>query len=152
MCKIKKKYLPLPAGLLWMAAGVMVAQTGLPLLAASSSPFPALAGAVVTFLLFYLGVFSSLIYRHEKRIRSYKEEKLPFWRFFDVKSYVIMVVMMSGGIFLRLFNILPFWFIGFFYSGLGIALFACGFRFFWRYRFYEEKIKRTSRLDKNNSK
>lgn len=150
MGKVKKKYLLLIAGVLWMGAGVMVAQIGLPLLAASASLFPMLAGAVATFLLFYLFVFSSLVYRHEKRIRSYKEEKLPFWYFFDVKSYVIMVVMMGGGISLRVFNILPLWFIGFFYSGLGIALFACGFRFFLRYCFYEKGIKPISRLDKKN--
>jgi hypothetical protein len=37
--------------------------------------------------------------------------------------------MMAGGMGLRLAHVFPNWVIGFFYSGLGIALFSCGVRF-----------------------
>ena len=40
-----------------------------------------------------------------------------------------MVIMMAGGMWLRLSQVVPNWMIAFFYSGLGIALFSCGVRF-----------------------
>ena len=50
-------------------------------------------------------------------------------RFFDVKGYIIMAVMMGGGISLRSFGIVPTWFVAFFYTGLGIALALAGVGF-----------------------
>ena len=46
-------------------------------------------------------------------------------KFFDVRGYLIMAVMMGGGIALRSFHLVPGWFIAFFYTGLGIALALC---------------------------
>ena len=40
-----------------------------------------------------------------------------------------MVLMMGGGMALRLAHVMPDWAIAFFYSGLGVALFLCGLRF-----------------------
>jgi hypothetical protein len=85
--------------------------------------------AVVVFLIFYFLIFSKLVNKHTERIRQRPEPKLPFWNFFDRSSYVVMVIMMAGGMWLRLSHIVPNWMIAFFYSGLGIALFSCGVRF-----------------------
>lgn len=145
MPKIEKKYLLLIAGLLWMIAGGMVTRIGFPLLRASHCVVSSVLGAVAVFLVFYLRIFSLLVYKHEKRIRNYRAEKLPFWYFFDPKSYILMAAMMGGGIALRTFGLLPAEFIAFFYPGLGIALFACGVRFsvrFLRYRSGFQLIRR----------
>ena len=91
--------------------------------------------AVVIFLVFYIFIFSRLVTKHSGRIRSENRDRLPFWSFFDRSSYIIMAIMMGGGMALRLSHMVPEWMIAFFYSGLGIALFACGVRFlgvFWR--------------------
>ena len=67
------------------------------------------------------------------RIRSYGEEKMHVLKFFDVRGYLIMAVMMGGGIALRSFHLVPGWFIAFFYTGLGIALALAGVGFLVHY-------------------
>jgi len=127
---IPKNALMLIAGMVWCVAGAMVSGIGLPLLWKLGFMhlilYP-LAGVI--FLIFYFLIFSRLVIKHTNRIRERPEQRLPFWNFFDTSSYVVMVIMMTGGMWLRLGHLVPTWMIAFFYSGLGIALFACGVRF-----------------------
>lgn len=127
---LPKNQLMLIAGLVWCAAGAMVSVVGLPLevsLAPSHLILLPLAGAI--FLAFYFLVFSRLVRKHAGRIRARTEDRLPFWHFFNASSWAVMAVMMGGGMALRLSHVMPDWFIAFFYSGLGVALFLCGVRF-----------------------
>jgi hypothetical protein len=118
------------AGMVWCAAGGMVSGIGVPLLEEFGVMNPVLyLLAVVVFLTFYLLIFSRLVGKHTERIRGRTEQKLPFWNFFDRSSYIVMAIMMTGGMWLRFSHVVPNWTIGFFYSGLGIALFSCGVRF-----------------------
>ena len=118
------------AGLVWCAAGAMVSLIGLPLEFTLAPEHLLLVPlAVVIFLVFYFLVFSRLVQKHTGRIRARTEERLPFWYFFNASSWAVMAVMMGGGIALRLSHAMPDWVIAFFYSGLGVALFACGVRF-----------------------
>ena len=55
------------------------------------------------------------------------------WNFFDVPGYAMMAIMMTGGISLRAFGLVPVWFIAFFYTGLGIALALSGASFLIRF-------------------
>ena len=127
---IPKNRLMLIAGMVWCVAGAMVSGIGLPLLwklgFIQLVLYP-LAGVV--FLIFYFLVFSGLVVKHTERIRARSEQRLPFWNFFDTSSYVVMAIMMAGGMWLRLARVIPNWMIAFFYSGLGVALFSCGVRF-----------------------
>jgi len=127
---IPKNRLMLIAGVVWCIAGAMVSRIGLPLLwtlgFAQLVLYPL---AVVIFLIFYFLIFSGLVVKHTERIRARSEQRLPFWNFFDTSSYIVMVIMMAGGMWLRLAHIIPNWMIAFFYSGLGTALFSCGVRF-----------------------
>lgn len=127
---VPKNQLLLIAGLVWCVAGAMVTIVGLPLeitLAPSHLVLLPLAGAI--FVAFYVFVFSRLVRKHTGRIRARSEERLPVWHFFNASSWAVMAVMMGGGMALRLSHVFPDWFIAFFYSGLGIALFLCGLRF-----------------------
>ena len=45
----------------------------------------------------------------------------------------MMAIMMTGGISLRAFGLVPNWFIAFFYTGLGIALALSGMSFLGRF-------------------
>ena len=63
------------------------------------------------------------------RIRAYEEELHFFLKFFDVKSFIIMAVMMTGGIWLRSSGVAPDRFIAFFYTGLGASLLLTGLLF-----------------------
>jgi small-conductance mechanosensitive channel len=127
---IPKNQLMLIAGLVWCVAGAMVCVVGLPLeftLAPSHLILLPLAGVI--FLAFYFFVFSRLVQKHTGRIRARAEDRLPFWHFFNASSWLVMAVMMGGGMALRFSHLMPDWMIAFFYSGLGVALFLCGVRF-----------------------
>ena len=80
-------------------------------------------------MVFYIFIFSKLVGKHTNRIKSKKNDRLPFWEFFDVPSYIVMIIMMIGGMWLRSSHLIPDNIIGPFYSGLGFALFSCGVRF-----------------------
>lgn len=82
-------------------------------------------------------MFYKMTRKHINRIRSYEEDFRPFWNFFDLKAYIIMTIMMGGGIGLRASGVFPDLFIAFFYTGLGCALFIAGVLFvaeFIRYK------------------
>lgn len=128
--KIYKIRLFLIAGLLWCFAGIMVTMTGIKAWT-QLNDWWINALALVIYLVFYLFIFSKLVRKHERRIMEHPKEKLPWWQFFDKKSYIIMICMMTFGMLLRKSGFLPIWFFSFFYTGLGIALFTCGLRFLY---------------------
>lgn len=64
--------------------------------------------------------------KHTRRIQNYQETYRPVWHFFDLKAYLIMAVMMGGGVWLRYSGLAPDIFIAVFYTGLGCALALAG--------------------------
>ncbi len=128
--RVPKNALMLIAGVVWCIAGTMVTVVGVPLLLRLEPVDPILLPlAAVIFAVFYVFVFSRLVRKHTMRIRAREEERLPVWHFFNASSWIVMFIMMGGGMALRLSHLFPDWFIAFFYTGLGIALFLCGVRF-----------------------
>lgn len=116
------------AGFVWCAAGFNIVRIGL-LAYAEQSGALLIAGSVAVFLVFWTRIFSKLLGKHTDRIVGYGNARQPFWRFFDRQAFVIMAVMMTAGISLRAFSLVPSWFIASFYTGLGIALFGAGVGF-----------------------
>lgn len=131
--KVKAKYLLLIAAAVWFIAGANIVRLGVLAIAEGTTPlYVLLIGIPVIFILFYL-MFSKLVAKHTQRIRSYGEDKMHVLKFFDIKGYIIMIIMMTGGIALRSFGIVPNWFVAFFYTGLGSALMLAGIKFFLRF-------------------
>lgn len=90
--------------------------------------------ATVVFLLFFILVFKRLYYKHTRRIEQKKEDRNCPFSFFDVKSWIIMIFMISLGIVVRSFRLLPESFISVFYTGLSVALILTGMlfiRYWW---------------------
>lgn len=88
--------------------------------------------SVLVFVVFGM-MFFKMSQKHTERIMGYPEERQPFWRFFDLKAYLIMAVMMGGGIGLRAAGVFPDIFVAFFYTGLGCALALAGVLFIRNY-------------------
>ena len=126
---VKKRKLLAIAGCVWLIAGFNVARLGVLSYQklASISVFHILLSLVV-FCAFGMMFFKMSI-KHTKRIKGYKEEFRPVWHFFDLKAYMIMAVMMGGGIGLRSSGLVPDVFIAVFYTGLGCALALAGVMF-----------------------
>lgn len=129
MFKVRAKYLLLIAAAVWFIAGANIVRLGILAIAEGTTALPVLLiGIPAVFILFHM-MFSKLVGKHADRIRGYGEEKMHVLRFFDVKGYAIMAIMMGGGIGLRALGLVPTWFVAFFYTGLGCALALAGIGF-----------------------
>lgn len=130
--KVKKQNLLLLAGIVWMIAGFNVLWIGLETYAEYRMIIN-YAITLMVFLVFWFMVFHKLTIKHTKRIHEFEEELQLFYKFFDLKSFLIMAFMISFGIIIRKFRLLPDRFIAVFYTGLGAALFMAGVLFTWNY-------------------
>lgn len=126
--KVKKNYLILIAGIVWMIAGVNILRIGVQ---ASHGIWHVInvVIAVVVFCLFFFFIFGRMVKKHTDRIMDYKEHRVWVFKFFDVKSYGIMVFMITLGITVRSFKLMPERWIAMFYVGLGSALIAAAVGF-----------------------
>ena len=126
---VKKRTLLAIAGCVWLIAGINVARLGIlsygKLL---QIRIVHIQLSMAVFCAFGLMFFKMSI-KHTRRIKGYKEEFRPVWHFFDLKAYIIMAVMMGGGIWLRSSGLAPDVFIAVFYTGLGCALALAGVLF-----------------------
>ena len=157
---VNRKVLLITAGIVWMAAGANILRIGIVTWLTDSQYWLFKIGeATVVFLLFFLLVFKKLYYKHTKRIEQKihlisrvwrvirrtcshcsanrdmkkKEKNCPF-SFFDVKGWIVMVFMITFGITIRSFHLLPDAFISVFYTGLSLALMSTGvlfIRYWW---------------------
>ncbi len=129
---VKKRTLLLIAGIVWLIAGVNVVRLGIVSYLMIEHRWYWYLSSIAVFLAFGF-MFYRMNKKHTKRIMGYSEERQPFWRFFDLKAYIIMAVMMGGGIGLRAAGVFPDYFVAFFYSGLGCALSLAGILFIRNY-------------------
>lgn len=126
--KVKRNTLLLLACLVWSAAGFNILRIGLTAYPAYRTGLNYLLSLLV-FAVFQQMIFGKLVKKHTARITAYLEERHFFLKFFDKKAFVIMAVMMSGGIGLRVSGLAPERFIAVFYTGLGAALLLAGLLF-----------------------
>ena len=136
---VKKRKLLAVAGCVWLIAGINVARLGI----LSYGKLPQIRAlymllSLAVFCAFGLMFFKMSI-KHTKRIKGYEEEFRPVWHFFDLKAYIIMAVMMGGGIWLRASGLVPDVFIAVFYTGLGCALALAGVLFWIAFIRFHEK-------------
>ena len=133
---IKNKYLLLIAAIVWLIAGFNVLKIGVETYINYVTVVNLLLSLVV-FLVFWIMVFSKLVKKHTLRISSYESEKQWFYLFFDLKSFIIMAIMMTTGIIIRYYALLPDVFIAVFYTGLGSALALAGILFMVNFMRFE---------------
>lgn len=141
MFKVKKRTLLIIAGIVWLIAGFNVARLGIISYTLIEKKWYFYILSVVIFLLFGM-MFYKMSQKHTKRILGY-EDRRPFWNFFDLKAYIIMAIMMGGGIGLRAAGVFPDWFVAFFYTGLGCALALAGVLFIINFINYKNLISKT---------
>lgn len=124
------------AGIVWLIAGFNVARLGI-LSYLEIAPQCYLFLLTIAVFSLFGTMFYKMSQKHTKRIMGYEEYR-PFWHFFDLKAYIIMVCMMGGGIGLRAAGVFADISISFFYSGLGCALALAGVIFIKNYIGYEK--------------
>lgn len=140
--KVKKRTLLLIACFVWTIAGFNVLRIGIVAYPAYLSVLNIFL-SVVVFAVFQGCIFGRLVKKHTGRITGYTEESQFFLKFFDRKAFIIMAVMITGGIGLRVSGLAPERFIAVFYTGLGASLMLAGILFG---RNYFVTVKRKAEL------
>lgn len=138
---MKKRTLLAIAGCVWLIAGINVARLGIiSYMRLDRISYVHILLSLAVFCAFGF-MFYKMSMKHTKRIKGYREEYKPVWKFFDLKSYIIMAVMMGGGIWLRSSGLAPEVFIAVFYAGPGCALALAGVLFRIMFFVYKKTAK-----------
>ena len=91
---------------------------------------PKVVVALFLGLVFYNLMFKKISKKHITRIEGLKNKKHPFYAFFNLRSYLMMIFMISMGITIRLLALVPFEYLALFYIVMGTPLLFSAFRFF----------------------
>lgn len=128
--KVQKRTLLLVASIVWMFAGFRVFTIGLEDIHFNKgNGMVILIFASLTFIVFFRFIFMKLVKKHTVRIVNSELDKQYIYSFFDLRSYLIMGFMMFMGIYVRSLGVFNPYYLGIFYTGLGLALFISGVSF-----------------------
>ncbi len=121
------------ASLVWAFAGGMLLARGYGYDMETTPPHPLLLMAgVVGGILFFRLLFQHISARHIARILTLKPERPCLFSFLSWRSYMLMIIMVGGGIGLRTSGIVPQRDLGALYVAMGLPLLASSARFFYR--------------------
>jgi len=129
--RVSKRYLLLVAALVWTFAGGMLLYRGF----AINNPLPShweieLLLCMAAGLLFFWLLFNRISTKHVLRINNLPIERPVIFSFFNLKSYLMMFVMISLGITLRKTGVVSPEYLSFMYITMGIPLLMSSFRFY----------------------
>jgi hypothetical protein len=139
---VDKKVLILMAGLMWCGVGVMLMRYALSWLIVCTIRERVLfysLGFLAAMPIHHFG-FLKIADKNINRILPLNEKKSPL-SFMTIRSYLIVLVMVSMGIALR-HSAIPKKYLSLLYNGIGLALFLSGIRYFRV--FFQLVFKRTS--------
>lgn len=129
---VKKEYLLLPAGFIWLGVGLMLCSMAFRWLQSAVHPVVFAAAGIAAAILISNFGFGKIAGQNIDRIKALPGSRC-FFSFMTLKSYLLVLVMMSFGIALR-HSSLPKTFLSVIYIGIGIALAISSIRYFKAYR------------------
>jgi len=131
---VRKTWLQLAAGLMWSGVGVMLvafASRWLKLVDLLTLALLVLGGAALGAAIYWFG-FSKLARKNIRRIDAYAQERVCLFAFQEWKTYPLVAVMISMGIYLRVYSPFPKPLLAIAYLGLGFSLFASSLLYYRR--------------------
>jgi hypothetical protein len=129
---VSKHTLLFIAGLAWTTAGGILAGRGLNYLVQHGQYLGwRLAGGLVFGGLFYILLFAKISKKHIKRIRGLNIPYPCAFSFFNIRGYLMMAIMISGGILLRSLDVINKAWLYNFYVTMGVPLLISASRFFY---------------------
>lgn len=139
--KISKRYLLFIAAFVWTFAGGMLLFKGI-LLLCNFNSFLGLRImiSIIGGILFYLLLFAKISLKHARRIIELKNNNPCLFSFFNIKSYILMTIMITSGILLRSSGIISSEYLSIVYITMGIPLFFSAFRFYYFGIYYDQLI------------
>ena len=128
---VNKRTLLLVAGCVWtLAGGILISRALLELWSIHHYLWAELLIGIVLGTIFYLVLFARISKKHITRITLITIDNPCFFSFFNVRSYIMMTIMITAGITLRKLKIINHEILYTFYQTMGIPLLGSAFRFF----------------------
>ena len=125
---VSKRILLFEAALAWTFAGIMLLVRGSSMLEASSGfSWIKVTVCLCCGLLFFVLVFSKISRKHINRIATLLGDRHLFFEFFNFRSYLMMVGMITMGVVLRKTLIVPLSSLSLAYITMGIPLLFSSF-------------------------
>jgi len=131
---VPKRTLLLIAGCAWsIAGGILISRSLIHLIGVNHLLAMELGIGIVFGSFFYLLLFARISKKHITRINLIGIDNPCFFSFFNFRSYLLMAIMISGGITLRLSGLVNPEIIYTFFLCMGIPLLVSAWRFFYSY-------------------
>jgi hypothetical protein len=131
---VPKRSLLLIAGFAWTTAGGILITRSLVFLIKTNNHLAAeIAIGVAAGIAFYLLLFARISKKHISRINLIEIDNPCFFSFFNFRSYLLMAIMISGGIGLRLSGWINLDIIYTFFLCMGIPLLISAWMFFYSF-------------------
>ncbi len=140
--RVSKRSLFFVAAMAWTIAGGILLTRGI--IYVLNNPVHIiyiLGGSSFGGVLFFILMFSRISRKHTDRILQMQIERPVVFTFFNARSYILMFVMISGGISLRLSGLVSQTVLCIIYITMGIPLFMSAFRFYYCGIFYKRLKK-----------
>lgn len=127
---VPKRWLFYMAALVWAYAAFRVLKMAVKFAPQSSMPlWVVVALGLIGFVIFFKLVFQKVSEKYIYRISSMEQKKPCLFAFFGWENYLLIVVMVSMGIFFARMEIIPLSLQGIFYIALGSSLLTSAFMF-----------------------
>lgn len=111
------------ASILWIIAGINILRIAIDSWDMSRHIIWVEILLILSSLIFFsIIIFPKVVKSNIDYVKSYKQDRLHLLRCMHPKSWIIMIIMISLGVALRVFHLVPMYFIAGFYFGLGVSL------------------------------
>ncbi len=140
MPKVNKKILILFSGVLWTSVGILlvkIASKWFSLLSEYELIAAIIGGLLLGVAISYFG-FSKIAQKNIDRINLY-DKKVCLWAFQKWQSYLLILFMISLGIFMRTTSFIPKFMLCTMYISIGFALFTASFKYYFHFSNKEKK-------------
>jgi hypothetical protein len=131
---VRKRTLLLIAGCAWtIAGGILISRSLAFLIGRNHNLALEILIGIVFGAFFYFLLFAMISKKHINRILLIEIDNPCFFSFFNFRSYLLMTIMISGGIILRLSGLIDPDYIYTFFLTMGIPLLVSAYRFFYSF-------------------
>jgi len=129
--RVSKHYLLLIAALVWTFAGGMLLYRGFTFNETLLLPwFNELISGIAAGLLFFWLLFNRISAKHVLRIQNLSVGQPCIFSFFNFRSYLMMIFMITLGVLLRKSGLVSNEYLSLMYITMGIPLLMSSFRFY----------------------
>lgn len=127
--KVPKHYLYFLSAMLWTIPSFMLYRKGLEQIVGTQHMWLKIAIGIAVGSLFFILSFRKISARYIERINNLVGHKQPFYQFMPMRTYVIMLFMISLGFSIRYFNIVPISYYSIFLLTMATPLLISAVRF-----------------------